>query len=95
MFRLPCEPWCRRVVGVFSNRMARERTDLAHAVLVETGRGTSVVSVRAPLERPQGADALCRKFDGGGRAGAAGINVLPDAEVERFLAVFAESYPGF
>ncbi|HIF70628.1 MAG TPA: acetyltransferase [Candidatus Lambdaproteobacteria bacterium] len=94
VFRLPCEPWCRRVVGVFSNRMAREHPELAHAVLVDTGHGTLVVSVRAPLESPQGADALCRKFDGGGRAGAAGINALPDAEVERFLAVFAASYPG-
>ena len=94
VFRLPSEPWCRRVVGVFSNRVARERPELAHAVLVETGRGTSVVSVRAPLEHPQGADALCRKFDGGGRAGAAGINALPDTEIERFLVAFAESFPG-
>jgi len=94
VFCLPCEPWCRRVVGVFSNRVARERPDLAHAVLVDRGNSTSVVSVRAPLDRPQGADALCRPFDGGGRAGAAGINALPEAEVERFLAAFAKSYPG-
>lgn len=92
VFRLPNEPWCRRVVGVFSNRMARERPELAHAVFVKTGRGTFVVSVRAPLERPQGADTLCRKFDGGGRSGAAGINALPDAEVDRFLRAFAACF---
>ncbi|MFP8879180.1 MAG: acetyltransferase, partial [Myxococcota bacterium] len=80
------------VVGVFSNRMARERPELAHAVFVKTGRGTCVVSVRAPLERPQGADTLCRKFDGGGRSGAAEINALPDAEVDRFLRAFAACF---
>ena len=79
---------------MFTNCVARACPELAHAVLVETGRGISVVSVRAPLEHPQGADALCRKFDGGGRAGAAGINALPDTEVERFLTAFAESFPG-
>ena len=51
------------------------------------------MSVRAPIERPRGADSLCMKFEtGGGRAGAAGINLLPEADLERFLAEFERQF---
>jgi hypothetical protein len=58
-----------------------------------------VVSVRAPINRPDGADALCRQFEtGGGRKAAAGINQLPDSEyprfVDAFLATFGERLSG-
>jgi hypothetical protein len=57
------------------------------------GQGGYTVSVRAPLTRPHGADALCTKFEtGGGRAGAAGINLLPEAELTRFIAEFEKQY---
>ncbi len=54
------------------------------------------VSVRAPLERPAGAAALCLGFQtGGGREAAAGINHLPvdsvGAFTERFLRHFDKS----
>jgi hypothetical protein len=52
-----------------------------------------LVSVRAPVERPRGADALCAKFEtGGGRSGAAGINTLPEAELQRFVAEFEKAF---
>ena len=51
------------------------------------------VSVRAPLERPAGAAALCLEYPGGGgREAAAGINHLPmdavGAFAERFIRYF-------
>ena len=89
---LPAAPWSRRVNGVFANELAREHPGRAHAILVQTADGY-VVSVRAPLERPNGADTLCRGFaTGGGRARAAGINHLPQAEFERFGRAFAAQF---
>jgi len=45
------------------------------------------------LECPDGADELCRQFEsGGGRKAAAGINLLPDAEYDRFAAAFVEAF---
>lgn len=89
----PAQAWCKRVAGVFSNANARDEPTQAHALLVDNGDGTHLVSVRAPLERPQGADELCRSFaTGGGRAAAAGINQLPESEVEHFLERFSEIF---
>ena len=51
------------------------------------------VSVRAPLDRPAGADDLCLKYDtGGGRKSAAGINTLPEAALSRFIADFNHAF---
>ena len=50
-----------------------------------------MVSVRAPLASPSGADALCSRFGGGGRARAAGIDGLPADDLKRFLAAFAST----
>ncbi|MFZ5774245.1 MAG: acetyltransferase [Thermodesulfobacteriota bacterium] len=93
IFRFPGEKWSRRVAGVFSNEKARERPEAAHALLVDNGDGSFMVSVRAPLIRKQGADVLCRRFPtGGGRAAAAGINALPHAEIETFRKTFDEVF---
>ncbi len=93
IYLLPAEPWARRVSGVFANRLARARPERAHALLTALPEGGYVVSVRAPLERRTGADALCREFStGGGRPAAAGINHLPEADVERFAARMAEAF---
>jgi hypothetical protein len=44
------------------------------------------VSVRAPVERPLGAGAVCEQFEsGGGREAAGGINFLPETELARFV----------
>jgi hypothetical protein len=94
VFALPDESWARRVSGVWSNDLANASPDRAHAVLTARPDGTWLVSVRAPLNRRSGADALCRRYPtGGGRAAAAGINALPsdllDGFVEDFLGSFA------
>ena len=93
IYRFPAEPWSRRVAGVFSNEKAREREELAHALLVDNGDATFTVSVRAPLNNKQGADTLCRRFaTGGGRAGAAGINQLPADQIDTFSRAFKEVF---
>ncbi len=86
---LPDEKWSRRVIGVLANAWAQREPALGHAVLMADARGGHVVSLRAPLSAPGGADGLCRPFGGGGRAGAAGIDHLPAAELPRFLAALA------
>ncbi len=94
VFRLPNQPWARRVMGVFSNSIARAEPSLAHATFVADGAGNQMVSVRAPLERPYGADALCHQFSGGGRVNAAGINALPEDEIPAFLDAFRRQFAG-
>ncbi|MBI4757383.1 MAG: acetyltransferase [Betaproteobacteria bacterium] len=92
---LPDAPWSRRVRGALGNELASREPDHAHAILTSAAGGGYVVSVRAPLRAPTGADALCRRFpSGGGRAAAAGINRLPEDQFERFAAEFARAYPG-
>ena len=91
LYVLPDAAWSRRVSGVFANRLARQHPQRAHAVL--TARpGGFVVSVRAPTATPRGADELCRQFAGGGRQGAAGIDLLPTSELDRFVAALAAQY---
>ena len=93
VFVLPNEAWARRVSGVYSNDLANAAPTRAHAVLTERADGSYLVSVRAPLENKQGADALCRQFPtGGGRAAAAGINALPADQLDRFVSAFASAY---
>jgi hypothetical protein len=90
---MPDAPWARRVSGVFANRLASESTDRAHAIFTTNQQGDYTVSVRAPIATPQGADTLCLKFaTGGGRKGAAGINHLPVAEFEQFMACFQAQF---
>jgi hypothetical protein len=90
---LPDAAWARRAQGVFANELARTHPERAHAILVGLHDGY-MVSVRAPLSRPLGADALCRQFaTGGGRAGAAGINLLPSRELSGFLTAFRNAFP--
>lgn len=89
VFMLPPEKWARRISGVFGNQLAVESPTQAHAVLTARPEGGFVVSVRAPLEARSGADVLCSQFEtGGGRKGAAGINHLPESEVDRFVRAF-------
>ncbi len=88
LYILPDAPWSRRVSGSFGNRLAQSWPKRAHAILTRRAGGYTV-SVRAPLAAPTGADELCRRFDsGGGRKAAAGINCLPDAYLDAFVAQF-------
>jgi len=86
VYVLPDESWSRRVRGSFANELANRTPDLAHAVLTHNARQGYTVSVRTPLVKATGADALCRKFPtGGGRVGAAGINHLPKERLPEFV----------
>jgi hypothetical protein len=94
LYVFPDAAWSRRVHGFYANQLALEHPRRAHALLVG-GHGGYRVSVRAPLEHPRGADGLCRQFEGGGgRQAAAGINWLPEADYQRFVAEFAKAFPG-
>jgi single-stranded DNA-specific DHH superfamily exonuclease len=93
LYIFPCESWSRRVSGVYANQLARSETGRAHALLTQLESGGFLVSVRAPLDRLEGADELCRSFPtGGGRKAAAGINHLPEDEFDRFLAEFKAAF---
>ena len=93
IFRLPYSPWSRRVSGVLANLKARENPDGAHALITENDDGTLRISVRAPLADRRDADTLCRSFPGGGgRAAAAGINSLPEDQLNRFVTAFNQTF---
>lgn len=93
VFILPDAKWARRVSGIYSNDLTQANPVRAHAVLTRMHNSHYQVSVRAPLNNRTGADTLCRQFDtGGGRQAAAGINVLPDADVERFIQTFQRHF---
>lgn len=95
VFILPNEAWARRVSGVYSNDLATDNPQRAHAVLTVKDDGNYLVSVRAPMVNKQGAADLCQQFPtGGGRAGAAGINDLPADMLSDFVAAFQQAYPG-
>ena len=95
IFELPSESWARRVSGVFSNLKAREKPDMALGLLIRNPDGTYRVNIRAPLNNRHGADTLCRSFTtGGGRAAAAGINFLPQDQLELFFLKFDETFGG-
>jgi len=92
LYILPDAAWSRRVNGVFGNRLAQAEPQRAHAVLVTRADGFAV-SVRAPRNKPVGAETLCLKFPtGGGRQAAAGINRLAQDDFARFVDEFRSAY---
>lgn len=92
-FLFPCESFSRRVSGVYSNQLARENPDRAHALASELPSGEYLISVRAPLSEKCGADELCRQFPtGGGRKAAAGINSLPREDWPMFLEAMKKQF---
>ncbi len=93
VYVLPAEPWARRVSGVLANDLAQAVPDRAHALLTRLPEGGYLVSVRAPLIAPNGADVLCRQFPtGGGRKAAAGINRLAEADYDIFVRCFLAAF---
>ncbi len=91
VYALPDAAWCRRVLGAFAHDLANSHPQRAHAVLKDNGDGTYAVSLRAPQSSKRGADAFARRFGGGGRSGAAGIDRLPASERESFAAAFLDA----
>jgi hypothetical protein len=93
VFLLDDTAWARRISGTFGNMLARQNPEQAHAVLTHNTQGGYLISVRAPLDNLKGADTLCMQFDtGGGRAGAAGINHLPQDQLDTFLEAFSKAF---
>ena len=89
VYLLPNEGWAKRIVGVMGNDLAKQYPERAHALLVDMGDGHYRVSVRAPYNRKDGADELCRQFpSGGGRKAAAGINALAQDSLANFIDRF-------
>ena len=92
-FSFPNDSFSRRVSGVYSNQLARDNPQRAHALASLLPSGDYLVSVRAPLETKTGADELCRRFPtGGGRKAAAGINQLPADQFQAFLDALQEQF---
>lgn len=90
---LPDEPWARRISGTFANMLVRTNPQRAHAVLSLSADSTYTVSIRAPLDNPQHADAVAIQFiNGGGRAAAAGINNLATHEITRLVSLLEATY---
>ena len=86
-------PWARRVSGVFGNELANSSPKKAHAVLTLNTDNSYTVSLRAPLSNKQGAGDICARFPaGGGRAGAAGINALPQEMLSDFFNSVSKYY---
>jgi len=86
---LPDEAWARRVIGTFADRLAFIEPHRAHAVITPRADQAFVVSVRAPRGGKLRAVDFCRAFaTGGGTAAAAGIDRLPDEDLEGFVAAF-------
>jgi hypothetical protein len=86
---LPDAGWARRARGLLGNRLAAEAPQRAFAVVVPRADGGYTVSVRVPASFGVSAHALCSRFPGGaGRSIAAGIDRLPAADLDRFVAAF-------
>jgi hypothetical protein len=93
IYFFPDAPWARRISGVFANLKAQEKKDAAHALIAPNPDATLRISVRAPLRNRKNADTLCLAFPGGGgRPAAAGINDLPPAMLDEFIAAFHTTF---
>jgi len=93
ILELPNEKWARRVSGAYSNELTNNSPDKAHAVLIDKGNKSYLVSIRAPLNRRYGADLVANQFPtGGGRKSAAGINDLPFDKLSDFIAEMQQEY---
>lgn len=78
-YLLPNEAWARRVVGVMAHRI-NESGDGPHVIAIDKGE-TLQVSIRGS----EGIGELCKKFGGGGRATAGGIDALPKSEITALM----------
>jgi len=88
IYTLPNEAWTHRVMGAFSNHLVSSNKDLACAIAVLNSDGTYRISVRSSINNPYGAGNLCKKFGGGGREKAGGVNNLVASELDDFKKEF-------
>ena len=92
IYTLPNEGWTHRVMGSFSNHLVSTNKDLACAIAVLNSDGTYRISVRSSINNPYGAGDLCKKFGGGGREKAGGVNNLNASEVDSFKEEFERTF---
>ena len=91
-YTLPNEDWTHRVMGSFSNHLVSSNKDLACAIAVLNSDGTYRISVRSSINNPYGAGDLCKKFGGGGREKAGGVNNLEASELDNFKEEFERTF---
>jgi len=92
---LPASAAANRISGLFANALVDEEPDKAFAVLTHLGpdSGGYRVSLRAPLVRKtQQANHFAAEFGGGGRAEAAGIDLLTEDDMTRFIDAFTAGF---
>jgi len=92
---LPASPASNRISGLFANALVDEEPDKAFAVLTHLGTETGGyrVSVRAPLSRKTPhASTFAAEFGGGGRAEAAGIDLLTREDLTKFIDAFTDAF---
>ena len=91
---LPSGAASNRIAGLFGNALVVEEPDVAFAVLTALdGEEAYRVSIRAPRSRKTGSAAeLATAFGGGGRAAAAGIDLLAEDDLDRFIEAFRETF---
>jgi hypothetical protein len=95
-YLVPDAPFARRYAATWANERALERPEEALAVLHALADGGYRVSLRSPRREgavPAAAD-LASEFGGGGRKLAAGIDALPEADLDRFARRFAAFFGG-
>ena len=91
-YTLPNEGWTHRVMGSFSNHLVSTNKDLACAIAVLNSDGTYRISVRSSINNPYGAGDMCKKFGGGGREKAGGVNNLEASELDKFKKEFEKAF---
>lgn len=85
--------WARRVSGVYSNKLASDNPEKAVIVATRNKDSSLTISLRAPRNHQHGAGDLCSSYpEGGGRAGAGGINKLEPHHLPIFIAMVADFY---
>lgn len=93
---LPDQPWARRSIGALGQTLFANDPERAHLVLAPEPGGLRLrASVRAPLTAPQTAHEFCRRFGGGGRKVAGGIDGITLENLAAVTTEFARTYAGY
>lgn len=101
LHRLPDAAWARRVSGSYANIVFNDDPGRAQVVAVPRGpaeRGPDgdgeilQLSLRMPAGSPVAAHEICKRFGGGGRKGAAGIDRLAEADLPRFGQALEQAF---
>ena len=85
--------WARRISGTYGNQLAAQNPEKPVIIASYNAEGSLAISLRAPKNNPYGASTICSQFaTGGGREGAAGVNKLPETEIDTFIEAVSQHY---